>query len=235
MGLHSGKQRATLRSPTVSNWQSFVLYVPACITNMSADSRSNHARIQTNVFALRQKRSVAKTFAVAAFSGVLGAVFQLAIILGFQACPSSSALYHNIMGSCTPQIGTKVHTPHSFLLFMAIVSAFGLALGVLQEYWDLYAHCCVRGIKFWFVALDAAGNLTSLISVRESLLCARCQGTGKARTPNRAIFFAVIIYSVDIAGAMIYSVKLALWMGLMIDGVAYNLRQWLGYRKTLED
>lgn len=55
--------------------------------------------------------------------------------------------------------------PHGFLLAMAILSAVGLGLGVLRHYWDIYTHRSVRGISFFFVGLDAAGDLTSLLSV----------------------------------------------------------------------
>jgi hypothetical protein len=55
--------------------------------------------------------------------------------------------------------------PHNYLLAMAILSAVGLGLGVLRHYWDIYEHRSVRGISFIFVFLDAAGDVTSLISV----------------------------------------------------------------------
>lgn len=55
--------------------------------------------------------------------------------------------------------------PEAYLLAMAILSAVGLGLGVLRHYWDIYTHRNVRGISFLFVGLDAAGDLTSLLSV----------------------------------------------------------------------
>lgn len=55
--------------------------------------------------------------------------------------------------------------PHAYLLAMAILSAAGLGLGVLRHYYDIYQHRSVRGISFIFVFLDAAGDLTSLLSV----------------------------------------------------------------------
>ena len=55
--------------------------------------------------------------------------------------------------------------PHGYLLAMAILSALGLGLGVGRHYWDIYTHRNVRGISFIFVVLDAAGDLTSLLSV----------------------------------------------------------------------
>ncbi len=48
---------------------------------------------------------------------------------------------------------------------MAVLAALFLALGVLRHYWDIYVHRTVRGISFIFVAIDAAGDLFSLISV----------------------------------------------------------------------
>ena len=65
----------------------------------------------------------------------------------------------------TSQLGNDDFTPQWFLLLTAILSGLGLALGVSRHYWDIYTHRSVRGISFWFVALDAAGDLTSLLSV----------------------------------------------------------------------
>jgi hypothetical protein len=50
---------------------------------------------------------------------------------------------------------------------MAVLSACLLAAGVLRHYWDIYIHRTVRGISFFFVGIDAAGDLFSLISVCE--------------------------------------------------------------------
>ncbi|MCJ1236899.1 hypothetical protein MMC14_004882 [Varicellaria rhodocarpa] len=48
----------------------------------------------------------------------------------------------------------------------ASLSAGFLAAGVLRHYWDIYIFRTVRGISFIFVALDAAGDLFSLLSLR---------------------------------------------------------------------
>lgn len=48
---------------------------------------------------------------------------------------------------------------------MAILSACLLVAGVLRHYWDIYVHRTVRGISFLFVAIDAAGDLFSLVSI----------------------------------------------------------------------
>lgn len=65
--------------------------------------------------------------------------------------------------------------PEGYLLTMAILSAAGLGLGVLRHYWDIYIHRSVRGISFVFVFLDAAGDLTSLLSVGELLSSDSCR------------------------------------------------------------
>jgi hypothetical protein len=48
---------------------------------------------------------------------------------------------------------------------MAILSAIGLALGVLRHYYDIYQERTVRGISWGFVLLDAMGDLTSLLAI----------------------------------------------------------------------
>ena len=53
--------------------------------------------------------------------------------------------------------------------FMAVLAATLLALGVLRHYWDIWQQRTVRGISFIFVAIDAAGDLFSLLSIREPL------------------------------------------------------------------
>lgn len=50
---------------------------------------------------------------------------------------------------------------------MAVLSAGLLGAGVLRHYWDIYSHRTVRGISFFFVGIDAAGDLFSIISVRK--------------------------------------------------------------------
>ncbi|KAK5207261.1 hypothetical protein LTR41_006830 [Exophiala xenobiotica] len=51
------------------------------------------------------------------------------------------------------------------ITLMAVLSACFLSAGVLRHYWDIYKERTVRGISFIFVAIDAMGDLTSLISV----------------------------------------------------------------------
>ena len=85
---------------------------------------------------------------------------------------------------------------------MAILSALLLALGVLRHYWDIWTHRTVRGISFIFVALDAAGDLFSLISV----------------------FFQLRL---DVKGMAIYGTELILWLGVFACGGYYNFVPWL--------
>jgi hypothetical protein len=63
----------------------------------------------------------------------------------------------------------------------------------------------VRGISFTFVAIDALGDLTSLIS----------------------IFFE---RHLDVLGMVIYGSELVLWLGVMAAGGYYNLIPWARHR-----
>ena len=96
------------------------------------------------------KWTVAKCIAVTSLLGIFGGCVELAGILPWVLTNASSDEYA---------------APDSYLLAMAVLSAVGLALGVLRHYWDIYTHRNVRGISFIFVALDAAGDLTSLLSI----------------------------------------------------------------------
>lgn len=62
----------------------------------------------------------------------------------------------------------KSHDLRWPLILMAALSACLLAAGVLRHYWDIYIHSTVRGISFFFVGIDAAGDLFSLVSVCKS-------------------------------------------------------------------
>ena len=85
---------------------------------------------------------------------------------------------------------------------MAVLAAVFLALGVLRHYWDIYQHRTVRGISFFFVGLDAMGDLTSILSV-------------------------LFQPTLDVLGLIIYGVELTLWIGIFACGGYYNLRPWL--------
>ncbi|KAJ9648827.1 hypothetical protein H2199_000740 [Coniosporium tulheliwenetii] len=91
------------------------------------------------------------------------------------------------------------------ITLMAVLAAALLAAGVLRHYWDIYVHRTVRGISFIFVAIDAAGDLFSLISV----------------------FFQP---KLDILGMFIYGTELILWIGVFACGGYYNLLPWIRRR-----
>jgi hypothetical protein len=55
-----------------------------------------------------------------------------------------------------------IHWP---VMLMGVISTVLLSAGVLRHYWDIYVHRTVRGISFIFVAIDAAGDIFSLVSV----------------------------------------------------------------------
>lgn len=84
------------------------------------------------------------------------------------------------------------------MTMMAVLSAALLAAGVLRHYWDIWLHRTVRGISFIFVAIDAGGDLFSLIS----------------------IFFQP---SLDVRGMAIYATELTLWLGVFACGGYFNL------------
>ncbi|KAJ5088059.1 hypothetical protein N7456_011675 [Penicillium angulare] len=91
------------------------------------------------------------------------------------------------------------------LILMAVLSACLLAAGVLRHYWDIYVHRTVRGISFFFVGIDAAGDVFSLLSV---------------------LFGPTI----DILGIVIYGTEFVLWLGIFACGGVFNLLPWLKTR-----
>ncbi|KIW46170.1 uncharacterized protein PV06_01857 [Exophiala oligosperma] len=93
------------------------------------------------------------------------------------------------------------------ITFMAVLSACFLSAGVLRHYWDIYKERTVRGISFIFVAIDAMGDLTSLISV-------------------------LFQPRLDILGMVIYGSELVLWLGVFACGGYFNLRPWLQQRRS---
>ena len=88
------------------------------------------------------------------------------------------------------------------LTVMAVLSAALLAAGVLRHYWDIWVHRTVRGISFIFVAIDAAGDLFSLLS----------------------LFFQPTL---DVLGLVVYGTELTLWCGVFACGGYYNFRPWI--------
>ncbi|KAH7038492.1 PQ loop repeat protein [Macrophomina phaseolina] len=91
------------------------------------------------------------------------------------------------------------------LTLMAVLAAVFLAAGVLRHYWDIWVHRTVRGISWLFVAIDAAGDLFSLISV----------------------FFQP---EIDVLGMVTYGVELVLWLGVFVCGGYFNLWPWMKKR-----
>lgn len=94
--------------------------------------------------------SLFRTSATCSLLGIFGAGLELLGVLPFRLIRADGS------------------APHAYLEAMAILSAIGLGLGVLRHYYDIWVHRSVRGISFIFVALDAAGDLTSLLSVGKS-------------------------------------------------------------------
>lgn len=98
-------------------------------------------------------------------------------------------------------VGLRVAKAHHVqwpMTLMAVLSATLLAAGVLRHYWDIWIHRTVRGISFIFVAIDAGGDLFSLLS----------------------IFFQSTL---DIKGIIIYATELTLWLGVFACGGYFNL------------
>lgn len=91
------------------------------------------------------------------------------------------------------------------LTLMAVLAALLLALGVLRHYVDIWIHRTVRGISFIFVAIDAAGDLFSLVS----------------------LFFQP---QLDVLGVVIYGTELTLWLGVFACGAWFNLLPWTRQR-----
>lgn len=91
------------------------------------------------------------------------------------------------------------------MTLMAVLSAVLLAAGVLRHYWDIWVHRTVRGISFLFVALDAAGDVFSLVSI-------------------------LFQPKLDILGIIIYATEFALWCGIFICGGYYHLVPWIRRR-----
>ncbi|KAJ6214710.1 hypothetical protein PSV09DRAFT_2180051 [Bipolaris maydis] len=92
-------------------------------------------------------------------------------------------------------------------ILMAVASASLLAAGVMRHYIDIYLFRTVRGISFIFVAIDALGDVFSLVSV-------------------------LFQPTLDILGMVIYGTELALWIGIFACGAYYNLVPWIVSQKN---
>lgn len=93
----------------------------------------------------------------------------------------------------------NLHWP---ITLLGVISTILLSAGVLRHYYDIYIHRTVRGISFIFVAIDAAGDVFSLISV----------------------FFQP---KLDILGMVIYATEFVLWCGVFACGGYFNLMPWI--------
>lgn len=92
------------------------------------------------------------------------------------------------------------------MTFMAVMSAVLLAAGVLDHYLIMYDTQSTGGISFLFVAIDALGDLTSLLSV-------------------------LFQPHLDILGLVIYGTELVLWIGVMVCGIYFSLWPWIRDKK----
>jgi len=140
----------------------------------------NERSYQTESAALRtmQTSSIAKATALSTALAIVMGAIEGGLIAILRHFPSKGAM-----------------------TFMAVASAVLLAVGVLSHYRDIWKHRSVRGISFIFVAIDAAGDIFSLISV----------------------FFEPHL---DIQGMVIYGTELVLWLGVFACGAWFNLRPW---------
>jgi hypothetical protein len=105
---------------------------------------------------------------------------------------------------------------------MGVISALLLSAGVLRHYWDIYTHRTVRGISFIFVAIDAAGDVFSLVSI--------C--TSSPSLPFLVLMAAVFQPKLDILGMVIYASEFVLWCGVFACGGYFNFRPWVGRKMS---
>ncbi|KAJ5224442.1 uncharacterized protein N7469_007945 [Penicillium citrinum] len=103
-----------------------------------------------------------------------------------------------------------------------------LAAGVLRHYWDIYVHRTVRGISFFFVGIDAAGDLFSLVSVGE---LAQSSHSSHASEDSLNLDARIVFGpALDVLGMVIYGTELVLWLGIFICGGIFNFAPWLRER-----
>jgi hypothetical protein len=108
----------------------------------------------------------------------------------------------------------NLHWPVTLL---GVISTILLSAGVLRHYYDIYIHRTVRGISFIFVAIDAAGDVFSLISVCSSYPSLPfCKLTRQVFQPK-----------LDILGMVIYATEFVLWCGVFACGGYFNLMPWI--------
>ena len=91
----------------------------------------------------------------------------------------------------------------------------------------LYRHRTVRGISFLFVGIDAAGDLTSIISVcKFSSIGLIAVITTFVLDLLTRLCTSVFQPKLDILGLIIYGSELILWIGVFACGGYFNLRPW---------
>jgi hypothetical protein len=103
-----------------------------------------------------QKYSFLKCIAVIMPIGINMATIEMVAVFGLRVILSRDGVNTQV----PEQKG--VEWP---MTLTAIFAACLLAAGVLRHYWDIYVYRTVRGISFVFVAIDAAGDLFSLLSL----------------------------------------------------------------------
>ncbi|KAF2153600.1 PQ-loop-domain-containing protein [Myriangium duriaei CBS 260.36] len=92
------------------------------------------------------------------------------------------------------------------LVLMAVLAATLLVSGVSEQYITIYRTRSVAGISFLFCAIDAAGDIASIISVAFGS-------------------------KLDVAGLTIYAVEFLFWCGIFACGVHLKALPWIKERK----
>lgn len=85
---------------------------------------------------------------------------------------------------------------------LAVLAAVLLAVGVLRYYVEIARARGPQNISFAFVAVDYAGDLTSIVAI-------------------------VFEPRLDVLALVVYSVEGVLWTGILLLGAHYRLRPWL--------
>jgi len=125
-----------------------------------------------------------------------GTLKCIIFVVGIAAC--FGGVETGLTFALNEAVGQDRHWP---VTLMGVLSTVLLSAGVLRHYWDIYVHRTVRGISFIFVAIDAAGDVASLISV----------------------FFQP---KLDILGMVIYATEFVLWCGIFACGGYFNFIPW---------
>jgi hypothetical protein len=108
---------------------------------------------------------------------------------------------------------------------MGVISTILLSAGVLRHYYDIYIHRTVRGISFIFVAIDAAGDVFSLVSI-----CIYPPFPFSLLSPFRSspiLTQLVFQPKLDILGMVIYATEFVLWCGVFACGGYFNFIPWV--------